>query len=580
MYRLFNPRFREGQIIYNKVAEIYKKSRRRPYITPIILLVIKLYAERFNLVEYFNGLIEWDQSQWKISPGILALSLIYVCFISEDGHVPLYKIPDRLQGLDLTILFGFPFEPEDFNDDIYARFLDRLGKLGEKNILYDLITQIYCIFDMPKSDMLHSDTTSHIMYGLYKECDKDGYEGLRINKGYSKDNDRKHKQLLSGIIVDGNGVLKKAKALDGNKSDAVWNTDSIEELQNQLGDDIDQVIYVADSKLVTIPNLRTINKHVKKLRFISLVPSSFYKKISSKIRKEAYERDHFEYVGACCENTEAKDRAKYSISRTPSEVEGLTYRFLVCISSALKHSSEEKINAKRSDIVSAAEDIFSKPFACIPDAKSAISRFQKSGKNALYQVVFEIVPIENEKMYRGRKPKNHRPVLMVTEFHVRVKEVIPVIERIEQLIRREESFVLITNIPETELSDREVLCKYKSQGVVERTIRRLKRPIMMSPLFLKIIRRINALTSLVYIALMFQSIMQAMARHRAKLLGELPKIKYAKRNLKNPTYELLICLLDPFEIVSTREYQEVSCLVPELNDHLMLFLYLVDAEAC
>jgi hypothetical protein len=57
MFKLFNPRFREGQILYSGVAEIYKKSRRRPYITHIILLVIKLYAERFKLVEYFNGLI-------------------------------------------------------------------------------------------------------------------------------------------------------------------------------------------------------------------------------------------------------------------------------------------------------------------------------------------------------------------------------------------------------------------------------------------------------------------------------------------------------------------------------------------
>ena len=55
--------------------------------------------------------------------------------MSVDGRIPLYKIPDRLQGLDLTLLFGFPFEPEVFNDDLYARFLDRLEQTGTADIL-------------------------------------------------------------------------------------------------------------------------------------------------------------------------------------------------------------------------------------------------------------------------------------------------------------------------------------------------------------------------------------------------------------------------------------------------------------
>jgi len=86
--------------------------------------------------------------------------------------------------------------------------------------------------------------------------------------------------------------------------------------------------------------------------------------------------------------------------------------------------------------------------------------------------------------------------------------------------------------------------------------------------------------ALVYVALLFQSIMQAMARHRVKVLGELPKIKYAKRKLDEPTYDLLTYLLTPFEVLSSEESMEVSCLVPELEEHLNLLLYLVDAENC
>jgi transposase len=544
------------------------------------LLVVKHYADRFNLVEYFNGLVEWDKTQWKISPGNLALSLIYACFMSVDGRIPLYKISDRLQGLDLTLLFGFPFEPEDFNDDLYARFLDRLGKTGRADILHALIRQIYSIFKMPQSKNLHADTTSQVMFGQYKDCDEKGYKGLRVAKGYSKVNDRKHKQILSGVIVDGNGVLWKAEALDGNMSDAVWNNNSIKELRKELGDNIDQVFYVADSKLVTQPNLDEVNKGTKPLKIISLVPASFHKKISSEIRKKAYEEGFFEDVGSCCQDTGAKDRARYSISSTTADIVDRKYRLLVCISSSLSHNSDEQIYAKYDDLKIAAETIFSKPFACEPDAKKAIARFQKTVKNALFKVGFNIIRIEKEKPSPGPKPKNPRPLQMVTEFQVQINEIVRIIEKIEQFKRQKESFVLITNIPETDLSDREVLCIYKSQGVVERTFSRLKRPIMVDPLFLKSPLRIDALMSLVYIALMFQGIMQAMARHRENILEKLPKIKYAKRDLENPTYELLENLLAPFEVISSNGLTEFSCLVPEMEEHLMLILFLIDAETC
>jgi len=103
---------------------------------------------------------------------------------------------------------------------------------------------------------------------------------------------------------------------------------------------------------------------------------------------------------------------------------------------------------------------------------------------------------------------------------------------------------------------------------------------MIDTLFLKIPERIEALMSLVYIALMFQSIIQAMARFRAKNIPDLPKIEYAKRKLENPTYDLIVHLFEPFDIVTTEEAREITCLVPEMECHLNLLLHLVDAENC
>ena len=57
MRKLSNRDTPEGQEFYKGVVELAKSATTRPYLTPLLLLVIKHYADRFNLVEYFNGLI-------------------------------------------------------------------------------------------------------------------------------------------------------------------------------------------------------------------------------------------------------------------------------------------------------------------------------------------------------------------------------------------------------------------------------------------------------------------------------------------------------------------------------------------
>jgi transposase len=240
----------------------------------------------------------------------------------------------------------------------------------------------------------------------------------------------------------------------------------------------------------------------------------------------------------------------------------------------------KKVETEKTDLIALAEKAFPNSFKCEPDAKEAIKHFQKTKKTALFKFSFDILAIEEEKKYRGPKPRNGRNPEFVTVYKVVIKELVPDNDRIEALKRKEESFVLITNVPTDELTDREVLRKYKNQGVVERSFSRLKRPMMVDTLFLKTPKRVEALMSIVYIALLFQSIMQAMARYRANKVKILPKIKYAKRELNNPTYELLVYLLQPFVVITNGHSIEKSCNVPELERHLDLILLLLDAEEC
>lgn len=89
---------------------------------------------------------------------------------------------------------------------------------------------------MPNNKDLHSDTTSHVMYGSYSACDIKGFEGLTITWGHNKDHIPNRKQTKTGLIVD------------GNESDSTWNTQAINDLRKSLNDDIDLYTYIVDSK--------------------------------------------------------------------------------------------------------------------------------------------------------------------------------------------------------------------------------------------------------------------------------------------------------------------------------------------
>ena len=75
-----------------------------------------------------------------------------------------------------------------------------------------------------------------------------------------------------------------------------------------------------------------------------------------------------------------------------------------------------------------------------------------------------------------------------------------------------ESFVLITNIPENEKNNKEILQDYKKQKVIETNFEELKKPLMVSTIFLKKPGRIEALMMLLQISLLIRVLMRVIAR--------------------------------------------------------------------
>jgi hypothetical protein len=194
------------------------------------------------------------------------------------------------------------------------------------------------------------------------------------------------------LIVDGNGVVRLVRVLDGNESDSTWNTMAIKELKNKLGDDIDKYTIIADSKLVSLPNLREATNSEKLVKFISLVPTNFFDKVSTKVRAQAYEKGDWVDLGKCCQNTQAKDRATYAAQSFDMEIEGNSYRLQAVKTTSSDSTIQHRLETEQEDVIAMASDAFLKSFACVPDAEDAIKKISEENKKCILQSIFRDSP--------------------------------------------------------------------------------------------------------------------------------------------------------------------------------------------
>jgi hypothetical protein len=139
--------------------------------TPLQLIVIATYLNRLDFKGYINRHVKWDPAQWKYSPGVLAQLLVIAVFIQANKKIALSRIRQVYAGMDLELLAGEPVEPAELSDDFFAAMLDRLWLTGCENILSTIALTVRIVFDLPPNYVLHSDTTSHILYGDYESSE-------------------------------------------------------------------------------------------------------------------------------------------------------------------------------------------------------------------------------------------------------------------------------------------------------------------------------------------------------------------------------------------------------------------------
>src|SRR5215813_7625970 len=153
------------------------------------------------------------------------------------------------------------------NDDKLGRALDRLFAADRATLQTRIVLAVMKGFDL-KMEQIHADTTSVTVSGAY---DSQNRKAVRLKRGHNKDGRADLKQLVYSLCVSSDGAVPvHFKAYDGNQTDDGIHLETWNRLRTLLQHP--RFIYVADCKLCTERNLRTID--AEHGFFVTVVPKT------------------------------------------------------------------------------------------------------------------------------------------------------------------------------------------------------------------------------------------------------------------------------------------------------------------
>lgn len=497
-------------------------------------LISALY-DQLKIGQTIDEMVRWDPVQCRLSPGTRIKAMVINIFSRQR---PLYRLYESFEYMDIENLFGRGIHRDDLTDYNIARALDKLGERGPWEIFSTICMRAICHEEI-KLKYLHSDTTSISLYGTYE--DQNGREFI-ITNGHSKDRRPDLKQFLYGLSVTPDKVPVCADVKSGNTSDKAWNFEFIEKLAESLDPKLLQnVIYVADSALVTKDNLKRIGKH--RLKFISRLPGNF--SLEKGLKAKAWENEAaFQTLGCF---SDKKDAASYRVQEFKEKLYGKHYRFLVVHSTKLdgrKTRSLQKDLARREkELQKAILQLEKQVFACEPDAKSALEEFKKHNQEDFFPLTGGIEIQEKRKP--GRPGKN-TPAKEIYRLKLQYTTDEAAVQKAKE---RLSCFVLITNLDETYTAPH-IVKEYKGQSSVETSFKFLKDPMFVGPIYLKKPQRVEALAYVLLIALLIFGILERRVREAMKHESE-PLIVQGRVKTFRPTGRRILELLETVLVMTT-----------------------------
>jgi transposase len=442
-------------------------------------------------------------------------------------------------------------------DDKLRRALDRLFTADRATLQTRIVLAAMNGFDL-KMERIHNDTTSVMVRGAY---DGQNAKAVQLKRGHSKEHRPDLKQLVYSLCVTSDGAVPvHFKAYDGNQTDDGIHLETWSRIRTLLQHP--RFIYVADCKLCTERNLRTIDG--ERGFFVTIVP-----KTRSEVAKftEAVVAGDVRWEEILRKRADRNDTAFDVVECAVGPYhlrEGFTLHWY---RSSQKKKRDERDRNERIERAQERLEALDLVRMRGPKTDAAIRKrvdeilTQHQAKEWI-AVDVKWHPVEKFKAVTRGKPKAdthfRRIVHKVPRLHITTNAA-----TIARSAAMDGIFPLTTNTKEKPV---DVYKIYKYQPMIEKRHALLKSTLDVAPIWLKKNVRIEALMFLEFIAQMVAALVeralrQRMAEKKIELLFSLPE----GRASKTPTIEQVLRL---FENQNKHALYDGDILIKEFADLL------------
>jgi len=502
--------------------------------------------QRTKLEEFLRAYLPREDGRTRLSTARSIRVMVHNILISRQ---PIYGVGEWAAGYAPDLLGLSAAEVGLLNDDRMGRCLEKLFDCDYGSLVLALMAHVVEEFRVTL-DALHNDGTTVSFFGAYSGAAQErlarGRRTLAITFGHSKDHRPDLKQLLYVLTVAQDGAVPiYFTAASGNVTDDTTHRRTWDVLCELVGRR--DFLYVADSKLATRANLGHIHRNGG--RFISVLPRTrkedgeFRRRM---LREQLTWRSVLEKI-----DEEGNVLDRISVLTEPS-VTAEGYRLLW-------YHSTRKAELDAAARADALERALGQLAELREKLRSPRTRYRQKAK--VHQAVDEIlqscgvrrwilVRIEEVEQASYRQEKPGRPN-QKTRYVKRVKHRFDLAYEIETVKLAEDRatdgvFPLVTNVDA--MSEQEVLQHYKKQPLLEKRFSQLKTDFEVAPVYLKEVRRIEALLCVYFFVLLVEALLerelrQAMEREGIEALPMYPE----GRPCRCPTARRLIDLFEPVQ---------------------------------
>jgi transposase len=404
---------------------------------------------------------------------------------------PLRRVEDWARAWAVEEVFSVP--PDALNDDRVGRALDAIAAKLEQ-LVGSVGAQAIAAFGLDTA-RLHWDMTSISLYGAYEQVEE-GFIAPRF--GHPKDRRPDLKQVQTGLAVSGDGgVPVWHRGYDGGAGEVAQVAGAMRALRELAAER--RFLLVGDSKLVSYANLRDIM--AAGVDFIAPASKTYVPaEVLASLDPQA--ASPVDYLAERDQGKPPEQRGSYRVVEDTMTVAGkratdpvLGVRRVLVWSSARAGAAAtaraRKLGRATDDLERLARGLGGRHY---PDAAAVQARLAAIAKAR------RVTGLLHAEV--GTDPATGKPTLAW---------------RFDQApLEREQAtdgwYALLTNLDPTQVDAAGVLARYKGQEVVERRYGAFKGPLAVAPMFVQSNRRIQALVTVICLALLVFCLVERQVR--------------------------------------------------------------------